>query len=50
VRRQEELAKLKALEQRRIEKERNEIRREAEIEKRRMEKIQQEQEVLVFCT
>ena len=45
LRRQEELAKLRAMEQRRIEKEKNEIRREAEIERRRMEKMQNEQEV-----
>ena len=39
---QDEMAKLKALEQKKIEREKNEIRREAEREKRRMGRMERE--------
>ena len=46
---QDEMARLKALEQKKIEREKNEIRREAEREKRRMDRMEREA-VVRTCT
>ena len=50
---QDEMARLKALEQKKIEREKNEIRREAEREKRRMDRMEREAVVracIVICS
>ena len=48
---QDEMARLKALEQKKIEREKNEIRREAEREQRRMDRMEREAAVcyLYWC-
>ena len=45
---QDEMARLKALEQKKIEREKNEIKREAEREKRRMERMGREAMVRTY--
>ena len=45
MKRKEDLAKMKVLEERRMQRERNEMKREAEQERRKLEKMQKEHEV-----